>query len=873
MVIIDPAVTQRPADLSRAGAAVPPRVHHVVDVADVLRPLPTAGAPRVLLTVLDGGAPVGQLELVAAGDPVPVDDLVVAITNELADQLEHRRVWRRILAETPSNVNSTVAVVVCTRDRPDDLHRCLTSVLSSGRRPDQIVVVDNASTSDRTREVVASFGGQVSYVHEPEPGLDRARNRGLSIVECDIVLFTDDDVEVHASWVDRLAACFEDPAVAAAAGLVLPARLDNDAFDRFERYAGFGRGFSRRIVDPASTSPYAAGAHGAGASMAFRPAAVRDLGGFPEELDAGMPTASGGDTYVLAEMIRAGHRIVYEPAALAFHHHRSTEAELRRAMRGYGTGLGSMMLAAAVRHRDPASVLVGIPVIVRYLAVKMLRSGLHRPDSTPVELVEAEVRGALGAPKAFRHARTITGSRPPVELGHREPEPAAAPLGRDYGRPAPLIGVSVVVPTRGRRDEVVALLRSLEDQDHPDHLVEYVVVVDGDIDGSAAAVQALPLRRRLQVVVLDAPPEDPHHGNGAGTARNAGAAHAAHEILLFLDDDVRPQDRHLVAAHLLQHVTAGDGEGALQAPDPENDDCRPVAVVGPCLPSGPRRGHRPTAHEIAVRLWWSDHARRLVTNDRLDYTDFGTGNVSIRRDLFERLGGFAELPRREDWEFGRRFLNHGGRIVAADAVVFHDADYGLRSALHDRFREGQGDAVMASLDPALLHWLPLAEWWDARRNRRRLMVAALTASERALALSPAVTALLAGLDRLGLRRRHVQVKRIVNTAAYWAGVGAVLDDEGDWDELRRRAARQRSTAELSLDDVQDWVPPRPGTASEVVVTVRGRPVLVAPVSWGQLPWDRTQFLRRVLERTTDTVIADSLRHHAATSSPSVRGPQ
>ena len=629
-------------------------------------------------------------------------------------------------------------------------------------------MVDNASTSKRTRDVVESFGGRVRYAWEPEAGLDRARNRGLSLIDAEVVLFTDDDVEVGRDWIERLSGCFDDPAVAAACGLVLPARLDNEARNRFERHAGFGRGFGRRVVDPSSTSPYAAGAHGAGASMAFRAATLRVLGGFPEELDAGMPTGSGGDTYALGAMVRAGYRIVYEPAALAFHHHRSTEDELRRALRGYGTGLGAMVASAAVRHRDPGAAIVGIPVIASYLSRKLARSLLRRPGSTPPGLVAAELQGLFDAPKGFRAARRIAGERAPISLDPAEPSierPATTEPNRSIT--AAQLAISIVIPSRGRRDGLVTLLRALDDQDHPDELVEYIVVIDGDLDGSAAAVRRLELRRRLHVVVLDAPPDDPHQGNGAGFARNAGAALASNDVLLFLDDDVLPRDRHLVAIHLDRHSgsVVPDGRSA-----PRSDVA--IAVVGPCVPTDPAHGHRPTAHEIAVRLWWSDHAQRLVTGQTLDYADFGTGNVSIRREVFERLGGFANLPRREDWEFGRRLTAGGGSILSApDAVVFHDADYHLRGAINDRFREGMGDAAIARSDPALVHWSPLAEWSTTRRRRRRLMDTMLRGSEEALSMASGAATVLSALDRLGLRHRHGQLKRIVNTAALLGGRG------------------------------------------------------------------------------------------------------
>jgi hypothetical protein len=127
-----------------------------------------------------------------------------------------------------------------------------------------------------------------------------------------------------------------------------------------------------------------------------------------------------------------------------------------------------------------------------------------------------------------------------------------------------------------------------------------------------------------------------------------------------------------------------------------------------------------------------------------------------------------------------------------------------------------------------------------------MMRVMLGASDKALSVSGVAAVALDTLDRLGMRRRHGQLKTLVNAAAYWAGVGAELGGESGWHELRRVASGSCRSATLPLEDLSSWVPPRPGSVEEVIVTFGGHPLLVAPVFWGELPWDRTRFLDRVL---------------------------
>ena len=92
-----------------------------------------------------------------------------------------------------------------------------------------------AATGDATESVVRAFP-RWRYVCEPQPGLDRARNRAIAESRGEIVAFTDDDVEVDPGWVRAAAIHFANPEVMAVTGLVEPAELETRAQERFEIY-------------------------------------------------------------------------------------------------------------------------------------------------------------------------------------------------------------------------------------------------------------------------------------------------------------------------------------------------------------------------------------------------------------------------------------------------------------------------------------------------------------------------------------------------------------------------------------------------------------------------------------------------------------
>lgn len=111
------------------------------------------------------------------------------------------------------------AVVVCTKDRPQDVARCLDSIAAQADGPELVLVVDSSAAAD-TRGVVAGRPGAV-YV-ESTPGLTHQRNVGVHALppDVEIVHFVDDDVVLEPGYFAALREAFADPAVAGAGGLI-----------------------------------------------------------------------------------------------------------------------------------------------------------------------------------------------------------------------------------------------------------------------------------------------------------------------------------------------------------------------------------------------------------------------------------------------------------------------------------------------------------------------------------------------------------------------------------------------------------------------------------------------------------------------------
>lgn len=328
----------------------------------------------------------------------------------------HRRA--AVLEQAP-----TASVIVATRNRPERLAACLVSLLRLDYPRYEVLVVDNDPDDEVTAELVRTrFGAypQIRYVRERVRGLGAAHNRGMTEAQGRILAFTDDDVIVDSQWLAALAEGFTTTGgVGCVTGLILPAALETPAQLLIERHGRFGKGFTLRIFDwdgnrPADPLfPFTAGRFGSGANMAFDAALLRELGGFDPATGAGTPARGGDDLSAFFRVVACGRRLVYQPGALIWHHHRRELAGVRTQAYGYGVGLGAY-LASALAH-EPAMW----PALVRRLPAGLVyafsRSSQHQADryatwppeydGWPEKLARLERRGLLWGPVAYAVSR------------------------------------------------------------------------------------------------------------------------------------------------------------------------------------------------------------------------------------------------------------------------------------------------------------------------------------------------------------------------------------------------------------------------------------------------------------------------------------
>ena len=267
-----------------------------------------------------------------------------------------------------------VSVVIITRNRADFIWEALEATTTQDYPDYEVLVVDSSTGADRekTERLAKKYGAR--YVAEPRRGQSLARNTGIANTSGEILAFTDDDCVPAKDWLTQVVRNFSDPNVWICTGRVVQHTRSNSA-DLFEEVAGQDLGTERRMFTQADTrfgigffvanvtkvfakhmkssAPVPFGI-GHGSSMVFRREALRKLGGFDERFGGeSIIKYAIEDIELFYRALRAGHKIIYEPAALVRHKHKLSAEEVFKTRYIYSyTGAALMW-----EHRNSPKML------------------------------------------------------------------------------------------------------------------------------------------------------------------------------------------------------------------------------------------------------------------------------------------------------------------------------------------------------------------------------------------------------------------------------------------------------------------------------------------------------------------------------------
>ncbi len=237
----------------------------------------------------------------------------------------------------------------------------------------EVIVIDDAST-DATRDEAEHAGARV--IDSPARGNPAAaRNAGARAATGDPLVFLDADCVPAPGWLDAILAAHDAGASVVGGSLALPPGLSFTA--RCDYYCGW------YLVHPAR--PGGVVPHHPPPNLAVRRGPFLDSAGFTERAPLGY---TNEERAWQAALRGAGHEIVFEPRAVAWHHNRPGLGNLlRRSYRWGYTALESKGTSRSARqawiYRFPRLMILFAPALAVaqtvYILGCWLRAGRLEP--------------------------------------------------------------------------------------------------------------------------------------------------------------------------------------------------------------------------------------------------------------------------------------------------------------------------------------------------------------------------------------------------------------------------------------------------------------------------------------------------------------
>ena len=314
------------------------------------------------------------------------------------------------------------AVVIPNRNGARWLNGCLDSVAAQTRRPDELVVVDGASSDDSLR-IAAQHPAAPRVVQlGANLGFGAAANRGIAAVGADAVALVNTDVVLDPDWLERaLAALAEDPSAAAVATKMVAlddaGRIDDTGDFLGRDGLAVQRGKFRRDNGRWDVPGEVWGAC-AGAAL-YRRGAVTGVGGFDERFFMYLE-----DVDLALRLRLAGWRCRYEPV-VARHASGGSSDQLARPVSTWVARNRLLLVAKsfplrwaplvlyrqaalawhAARKRQLRAHLAGLAAALP-LVPAMLRERSRLRRSMPVSIEQAVPARPIRGPRALGHPRS-----------------------------------------------------------------------------------------------------------------------------------------------------------------------------------------------------------------------------------------------------------------------------------------------------------------------------------------------------------------------------------------------------------------------------------------------------------------------------------
>jgi glycogen(starch) synthase len=213
-----------------------------------------------------------------------------------------------------------VSVVICTRNRADELANCLASLEYQTAVEFEVLVVQGPC-QDSTDGLIDRYAGRIRHLRCEHANLSEARNIGIAAAAAEVVAFIDDDSVAHPKWLEQIISAYTAEDIGGVGGLV----FDHTGRTLQYRYSACYRS-GDTILDVAppfdrlnrpDADPFL---YLQGTNCSFRKRCLVEVGGFNEQF-----AYYHDETDICLRIIDKGYKLVPLDSAAVYHKHSKSD--------------------------------------------------------------------------------------------------------------------------------------------------------------------------------------------------------------------------------------------------------------------------------------------------------------------------------------------------------------------------------------------------------------------------------------------------------------------------------------------------------------------------------------------------------------------
>jgi cellulose synthase/poly-beta-1,6-N-acetylglucosamine synthase-like glycosyltransferase len=217
----------------------------------------------------------------------------------------------------------SVSVVVCSYNGEKTIRECLYN-LEKLDYPNYEVIVVNDGSNDNTASIAESYNCRLITIDNS--GLSKARNVGLDAAKGEFIAYLDDDAYPDPHWLHHISMAFSKTSHVGIGGPNISPPGDG----LFAESVAYAPGNPTHVLLTDQEAE-----HIPGCNMAFRRAALEEVGGFDPQFHI-----AGDDVDICWQLHKHGGTLGFSPGAIVWHHRRNSLRAYLRQQFNYGEAEG-----------------------------------------------------------------------------------------------------------------------------------------------------------------------------------------------------------------------------------------------------------------------------------------------------------------------------------------------------------------------------------------------------------------------------------------------------------------------------------------------------------------------------------------------------